>query len=150
MPDADNGSMFSGDNVSLDIRPHPQVPDAPASSVPGWSVLRAPTKPNDIPRTGCASRLPTQVWSSILIHLRKKHAAAQLATMALTSRQLYDIAVPILYETIIVNRHCQKRLSFGMSQILEVASDMRDGGDGVDGIEHPDRLAARHHTDPLL
>lgn len=143
MPDADNESTFSGDNVSLDTQPHSQVLDPSASSVSGWSVLRAPTNPTEIPQAGCASQLPSDLWVLITRCLRKDHAGAQMAVLAATSRHLYDLVIPILYETIIVSDYCQAKLPFGMSPIEEV--DLGTCGQifGFDGIRDAHRREAR-------
>jgi hypothetical protein len=58
-----------------------------------------------------------------------------MAVLAATSRHLYDVVIPILYETIIVSDYCQSKLPFGMSRFEAVALGSCKQKVGFDGMQ---------------
>jgi hypothetical protein len=72
------------------------------------NVIASPAKPITL-----IQRLPTEVVSSVLDDLAADEQFGALATIARTSKRMYDLVIPKLYDTIYITETNRLKFTYG-------------------------------------
>ena len=57
--------------------------------------------------------LPNEVFNEILIHLKEDHQYKALTRVARVSKNTYDLVIPHLYETVVINKKNKDKIAYG-------------------------------------
>jgi len=75
--------------------------------------------------------LPNEILDSILTVLEVDEDYSTLCSVAQASRNMYNLAIPKIYETVVFNKKTQRKIKYGhgkLSKRLHDGRSMRGGG----------------------